>query len=313
MAHTRGRGTPAARTPAPRRRRPTSVGWWPLLFVGPLMAGVAVFYYYPIVANAWTSLTRSNAFGNNPRFVGADNYAALFASGDLGSALGVTVAYTLIVLLGIPAAVVVASLIETPGLRFKNLYRALFFMPYLAMPMAIAQVFRLLFNGDFGLINQGLRAVGVSTPPYWLTTPGFALVAVALVGLWSSIGFNVIIVSAGLKGVPRDLYEAASLDGAGLVRQFFGITVPLLTPSIFFLTVMQTIAGFQLFDALFALMGRNNPALPQTRSLVYLFYHQGFIANDKGTAAAVAMVILVLVAAVSIVQFRGQRRWVHYA
>ncbi|SDY68035.1 carbohydrate ABC transporter permease [Tessaracoccus flavus] len=297
---------------AARRKHPTSVGWWPVLFIGPLLAGVAVFYYYPIVANAWTSLTSSNAFGQNPEFVGVDNYAEVFASGELGSALGNTIGYTLIVLLGIPLAVLASALIALPGLRFAGLYRALFFMPYLAMPMAIAQVFRLVFNGDFGLVNQGLRALGVSTTPYWLTTPGFALLTVALFGLWASIGFNVIILSAGLKGIPVDLYEAASLDGAGPIRQFFSITVPLLTPSIFFLTIIQTINGFQLFDALFALMGWTNPALPQTRSLVYLFYHQGFIVNDKGTAAAVAMVILVLVAGVTLVQFVGQRRWVHY-
>lgn len=295
-----------------RRGHPTSVGWWPVLFVGPLLAGVAVFYYYPIVANAWTSLTRSSAFGRNARFVGAENYEALFASGELGSALTNTVLYTLIVLVGIPISVLVSSLISLPGLRFAGFYRALFFMPYLAMPMAIAQVFRLVFNGDFGLVNQGLRALGVDNTPYWLTTPGFALFTVALFGLWASIGFNVIILSAGLKGIPRELYEAASLDGAGAIRQFFSVTVPLLTPSIFFLTIIQAINGFQLFDALFAMMGWTNPALPQTRSLVYLFYHQGFIVNDKGTAAAVAMVILVLVAAVTLVQFLGQRRWVHY-
>lgn len=296
-----------------RRRHPTGVGAWPVLFVGPLLAGVAVFYYYPIVANAWTSLTRSNAFGLNPRFVGLDNYASLFAGGELGSAVANTLGYTLIVLLGVPLSVAVAAMIESPGLRLASLYRVLFFMPYLAMPMAIAQVFRLVFNGDFGLVNQGLRALGVAETPYWLTTPGFALVAVALFGLWSSIGFNVIICCAGLKGIGRELYEAAALDGAGPIRQFVSVTVPLLTPSIFFLTVMQTIGGFQLFDALFALMGANNPAMPQTRSLVHLFYQQGFVVNDKGVAAAVSMVILVGVAAVTALQFWGQRRWVTYA
>ncbi|WP_332836142.1 sugar ABC transporter permease [Propioniciclava soli] len=296
-----------------RRRGPHRAGAWPWVFIGPLLAGVAVFYYYPIVSNAWTSLTQSGAFGTNQRFVGLDNYAGLVDRGDLGTAVLNTLGYTLIVLLGVPLSVMVAAMIELPGLRFAPLYRALFFMPYLAMPMAIAQVFRLVFNGDFGLVNQGLRALGVNASPYWLTTPGFALVAVALFGLWSSIGFNVIICCAGLKGVPRELYEAASLDGAGPVRQFWAVTVPMLTPSIFFLTVMQTIAGFQLFDALFALMGANNPAMPQTRSLVYLFYQLGFVVNDRGSAAAVAMVILVFVAAVTAVQFWGQRRWVTYA
>lgn len=301
---------PASRRTAQRAAR--SSGWWPLAFVGPLLAGVAVFYYYPIAANAWASLTRSNAFGRAPRFVGLDNYARLAASGELGSALLNTTIYTAVVLLGIPIAVVIASLLAIPGLRFAGFYRALFFMPYLAMPMASAQVFRLLFQGDFGLINQGLRAVGVASPPYWLTTPGYALAAVAAFGLWASIGFNVIVLSAGLTSVPRSLYEAAALDGAGGLRAFWHITVPLLTPSIFFLTIIQSISGFQLFDALFAMMGITNPALPQTRSLVYLFYHQGFVMNDRGAAAAVAMVILAVVAALTAAQFAGQRRWVSY-
>ena len=309
MMSTETTATPERRT---RRRRPTSVGWWPLLFVGPLLAGVAVFYYYPIIANAWRSLTRTGAFGSNATFVGLDNYAELVTRPDLPSALANTLIYTGIVLLGIPLSVVIASMIELPGLRFAGFYRALFFMPYLAMPIAIAQVFRLVFNGDFGLINQGLSALGVSNTPYWLTTPGFALFAIAIFGLWSSIGFNVIILCAGLKGINKELYEAAAIDGAGPIRQFFGVTVPLLTPSIFFLTIITSIGGFQLFDALFAMMGSGNPALPQTRSLVYLFYQQGFIINNKGLAAAIAMVILLLVAIVTFIQFVGQKKWVNY-
>ena len=105
-------------------------------------------------------------------------------------------------------------MIELPGLRGKSLYRTMYFMPYLAMPMAVAQVWKLVYNGNFGLLNQFLRAVGVDNPPYWLVTPGWAMLAVALFGIWGSIGFNVIILSAGLKSIPRELYEAASIDGA---------------------------------------------------------------------------------------------------
>lgn len=295
-----------------RRRGPTHTGLWPLLFIGPLLTGVAIFYYYPIFANAWMSLTKTGAFGQNPQFVGLDNYVAAFTGSELPKALANTLIYTGVVLLGIPISVVVASLIELPGLKFAKLYRALFFMPYLAMPIAISQVFRLVFNGDFGLINQFLRLIGVNDTPYWLTTPGFALFAVAVFGLWSSIGFNVIILSAGLKSINKELYEAASIDGASHTRQFFGVTVPLLTPSIFFLTIMTSISGFQLFDALYAMMGRGNPALPHTRSLVYLFYQQGFTMNDKGAAAATAMIILGLVALVTLIQFIGQKKWVNY-
>ena len=308
----RGASSPAPGAGGRRRRRPTSVGAWPVLFIGPLMAGVAVFYYWPIVKNLVVSLQQRNAFGGSPRWVGLQNYQDVLSSPDLGSAMANTLLYTGVVLLGIPLSVAVAAMIELPGLRGRGLYRTLYFMPYLAMPMAVAQVWKLVYNGNFGLLNQLLRALGVADPPYWLVTPGWALLAVALFGVWGSVGFNVIILSAGLRSIPRELYEAASIDGASAWRQFRSITVPLLSPSIFFLTIMTTIGGFQLFDALFAMIGTNNPAEPRTRSLVYLFYREAFVNSDQGMGAAVAVVIFACVAVVTFVQFLGQRRWVNY-
>ena len=296
----------------PGRRNPTSVGAWPILFVGSLMLGIAVFYYWPIVKNIVSSLQQTDAFGRHAEFVGLQNYSDLFSSPDLSSAMLNTLLYTLSVLLGIPLSVIIASMIELPGLRFKGLYRALYFMPYLAMPMAVAQVWKIVYNGQFGLLNQILRGLGVNDPPYWLVTPGWALAAVALFGLWASIGFNVIILSAGLKSIPREMYEAASIDGASRWRQFRSITVPLLSPSIFFLVIMTSISGFQLFDALYAMIGTGNPAEPKTRSLVSLFYREAFIDNNQGVGAAIAIVIFLLVAFVTFVRFLGQKRWVNY-
>lgn len=302
-----------ATAPAARRRRsPMSVGAWPLLFVGPLLLGVLIFYYHPIIGNLVTSFTTTNAFGGDVEFVGLDNYTELLSRPDLPSALGNTLLYTAIVLLGVPLSVVIASMIELPGLKGKSLYRVLFFMPYLAMPVAIAQVWRIFFNGSFGLLNQALNAIGISDPPYWLSTPGFSMLAVAVFGIWSSIGFNVIILSAGLKGIPRELYEAAELDGASAWRQFRSVTVPLLTPSIFFLTIMQAISGFQLFDALYAMMGQGNPAMNESRSLVYLFYNEAFVLQNKAGGAAIAMFIVVLVGIMTAFQFWAQKKWVHY-
>ncbi len=306
--------SPGSASPKGRRRRgsPTSVGAWPVAFIGLLMLGVAVFFYWPIVKNIITSLQQTNAFGGDPQFVGLDNYKELFSDPDLGRAIGNTLLYTVIVLLGVPLSVAIASMIELPGLRGKSIYRMAYFLPYLAMPMAVAQVWKIVYNGDFGLLNQFLRAIGVHNPPYWIVTPGWAILAVSVFGLWSSIGFNVIILSSGLKNVPRELYEAASIDGATGVRQFRWITVPLLTPSIFFLTIMTTIGGFQLFDALFAMISRGNPAEPKTRSLVSLFYQQAFVNSDQGGGAAIAIVILVFVAIVTVIQFIGQKKWVNY-
>ncbi|WNY33001.1 sugar ABC transporter permease [Curtobacterium flaccumfaciens] len=132
----------------------------------------------------------------------------------------------------------------------------------------------------------------------------------SLVGLWSSLGFSMIILGAGLKDIPPELYEAAELDGASRWRQFRSVTVPLLSPSIFFVVIVTTISSFQLFDLLYAILGSTNPVIPKTMSLVFYFYNAGFIDNDKGFAAAIAMVIFLLIGIVTLVQFRVQRKWV---
>ena len=300
-------------SPSRRRRvNPMSVGAWPLLFIGPLMLGVLIFYYFPIIGNLYTSLTKTNAFGGDQKFVGLDNYSSLFSRPDLPSAMINTLFYTAVVLLAVPLSVVIASLLELPGLKGRAVYRVLFFMPYLAMPVAIVQVWRLFYNGNFGLLNQMLKSIGISDPPYWLSTPGVVMLAVAIFGIWGSIGFNVIILSAGLKAIPKELYEAAQIDGASSWHQFKSITVPLLTPSIFFLTIMQAIGGFQLFDALYAMLGAGNPAANSSRSLVSLFYQEAFVNNNRGVGAAVSILILTLVGVVTAIQFWGQKKWVHY-
>jgi multiple sugar transport system permease protein len=302
----------ASRKGRRRRGSPTSVGSWPVVFIGLLMLGVAVFYYWPIVRNLVTSVQQTNAFGEDSQFVGFDNYTALFQDPSVGRAIVNTLLYTVILLLGVPISVAFSAMIELKGLRLKGLYRTLYFMPYLAMPMAVSQVWKILYNGQFGLINQVLRGLGVSNPPNWLVTPWLALISVSIFGLWCSIGFNVIILSSGLKSVPTELYEAASIDGATGIKQFRWITVPLLTPSIFFLAIMTTINGFQLFDAIYAMIDRGNPVAPQTRSLVTLFYQEAFVDGNQGGGAAIAIVILVMVAIVTIIQFVGQKKWVNY-
>jgi multiple sugar transport system permease protein len=280
------------------------------LFVLPLFAGVVVFYLWPIAQTGYFSFTEWGAFGGST-WVGLENYKTLGSDPDVVTAIRNTLAYTFMILSGVPLAVWLATLLNRPGLRFAGLYKALFFMPYVALPTAIALVWRIIYNGDFGVLNWFLSLFGIEGP-YWTSTPGVALVAVAVLGVWSSLGFNLIILSAGLKNIPAELYEAAQLDGASRTKQFFSVTVPLLTPSIFFVTVITVIHGFQLFDLLFALLGADNPAMGSTQSLVFLFYSEAFVSNNKGYAAAVAMVILLLVGIFTAVQFRLQKKWVNY-
>jgi multiple sugar transport system permease protein len=293
---------------ASRPRRGAGDGAWPWLFVAPLVLGVLVFYIWPIVQTAGSSFTETGPFGGST-FAGIENYVRLLQDPQLYLSLGNTLLYTAIVLLGIPIAVYLASLLNLPGLRFASLYRVLFFLPYVAMPTAVAMVWRVIFNGDFGLLNHALALVGVDGP-YWISTPVFATIAVAVVGLWSSLGFSLIVLAAGLKNIPPELYEASELDGAKRWRQFRDITVPLLSPSVFFVTIVTVISSFQVFDLLYAILGSSNPVLPKSMSLVYFFYREGFVNNDKGYAAAVAMAIFLIIGIVTAVQFRFQRRWV---
>lgn len=283
-------------------------GAWPWLFVLPLVAGIAIFYLWPILQTAYFSFTEWGVFGGST-WIGLDNYSALFTDPRLLSSLGNTLLYTAIVLLGVPIAIGIATLLNTPGLRFATVYRVLYFLPYIAMPTAVAMVWRMMFNGDFGVINWVLSLVGIDGP-YWTSTPGFAVVAVAIVGLWSSLGFSIIVLGAGLKAIPTEYYEAAELDGASPWRKFRSITVPLLSPSIFFVLVITVIASFQVFDLLYAILGSTNPVLPKSMSLVYFFYNEGFVANNKGYAAAIAIVIFAIIGLVTLIQFRLQRRWV---
>lgn len=283
-------------------------GWWPVLFVAPLLVGVAVFYLWPIVQTFWFSFTTFGVFGGQT-FSGIANYAQLLGDPVFYQSLVNTLIYTAIVLLGVPLAVWLAALLNTPGLRFASFYRVLFFLPYVAMPTAVALVWRLMYNGDYGIINWVLSLVGVRGP-YWVSEPGFAIVAVSLVGLWSSIGFSMIVLAAGLKAIPPELYEAAELDGASPSRRFRSVTVPLLSPTIFFVVIVTVISSFQLFDLLYAIMGPRNPAMPSSMSLVFYFYQAGFVDNQQGYAAAIAIAIFVLIGLVTLLQFRLQRRWV---
>ncbi|WP_295118934.1 carbohydrate ABC transporter permease [uncultured Leifsonia sp.] len=308
---SRGENAPQPRrgTRFSRGERLRKDGWWALLFVGPLLFGVLVFYIWPIFRNAYFSFTTWGAFGG-ATWSGLSNYQQMLADPEFWRAILNTLIYVGILLLGIPLAVLFAALINRPGLKFAAAYRTAFFLPYVAMPAAISMVWRIIFNGDFGVINYTLSLVGIHGPN-WLSTEWFALFAVGVVGVWISLGFNLIVLSAGMRSIPPEMYEASSIDGATRTRQFFSITVPLLSPSIFFVSVITVITGFQLFDLLYALMGTGNPAINQTQSLVYLFFaHQQ--TGDNGYAAAVGVAILVLVGAFTMLQFRMQKRWVNY-
>ncbi|WP_049558339.1 carbohydrate ABC transporter permease [Nonomuraea sp. SBT364] len=283
---------------------------WGYLLIAPMALGLAVFYLWPIAQTLYLSFTESGVFGGHT-WVGTANFTDLLGDEEMLGALGNTVLYAVLVLAGVPVAIVVAALLNVPGLRGMSVYRTLYFLPVVTMPAAIGLTWRYLFNGDFGAINYLLGKLGIDGP-YWVGDPDFAIYAIAIVGVWSSVGYNAVLFLAGLQGIPRQYYEAASMDGAGRLRQFFRITLPLLTPTTFFVIVITMINALQVFDLVYLMIDTTSPALNGSRTIVYLFFEKGFVQNQRGLAAAIAVVLLGLILVLTAVQFRLQKRWVHY-
>jgi multiple sugar transport system permease protein len=283
---------------------------WGYVMIAPIAVGLTIFYLYPIGRTLYLSFTEWGAFGGQ-EWIGLGNYQGLADDSEVLDALVNTFFYSFIVLLGIPLSIVVATLLNARGLRGVSLYRTIYFIPVVTMPVAVAIVWKWIYNGDFGVLNYLLSLVGVNGTS-WLTNPGTALFAVSVVGIWTTLGYNVVILLAGLQDIPGHYYEAAALDGAGPVRQFFSVTLPLLSPSIFFVTVLTLIQALQVFDLIFVMIEPTNPALPATRSVVYLFYQEAFVKNNGGYAAAIVMALLLIILLMTTAQFRLQRRWVHY-
>ena len=301
----------ARRAPgAARRRTRMTEARWALVMLAPTALGLGVFYLWPVVQTLYYSFTEWTAFGSH-HWAGLTNYRRLMHDPELGGALRHTVVYSALVLLGVPLAIVLAALLNQPRMRGRSLYRVLYFLPVVTMPVAAAMMWRLLYNGDFGLINAALKPVGIHGLS-WTSDARVALYALVVVGIWQVLGYNLVILLGGLQAIPRELYEAAALDGAGPVRTFLRITVPLLSPSVFFVSVISVITTLQMFDLVYAMIGAANPALPNTRTIVYLFYTDGFVQGDRGYASAIVFLLLAIILALTAVQFRLQRRWVHY-
>ncbi|HSU65444.1 MAG TPA: sugar ABC transporter permease [Tepidisphaeraceae bacterium] len=299
---------------AHRVRRRSSEGTplpWVLLFLGPMALGLLVFYIGPVLVTFYYSFTEWGVFGG-VTWVGLANYAQVFTSPEVGRALLNTVIYTAIVLLSIPVALLIATLLSRRSLRFVSVYRLLFFLPVITMPVAIGWLWKLILNGDFGILNQALAAVGIQGPT-WLSDPRTALISISIVGVWASLGYPIILFVAALQGVPPELHEAAALDGAGAVRRFFSVTLPAVSPTVFFVSVLTTIGALQMFDLIYVMIGKSSPVIPQTETVIYLFYKTAFIDNNKGLASAIVFGLMVIIMLLTLLQFRLQRRWVHYA
>jgi multiple sugar transport system permease protein len=288
-------------------RRETVAGY---LFLLPNVIGFIVFTAFAVVASAAISLTSWDLL-SDPEFVGVQNYIDLLTNDPLfRTVLWNTFYFTVV---SVPASTAIAlglALMFNTGLRAIPLFRAAYFLPVITATVVVALIWRWFYNPDFGILNYVLYELGVDTPPNWLASRTWAMPSVIILSVWKQVGYNMVIFLAGLQAIPTTLYEAASIDGAGRWERFRNITLPLLTPTTFFVLVISIIGSLQVFDAVLVLTD-GGPA-NATRTIVFHIWEQAFVFLEMGYAAAVAWILFILVFLVTILQWKLQKRWVHY-
>jgi len=280
---------------------------WGWLFIFPTMLGLIILNIIPIFQTIYQSFFKTGDFGRGNIFIGMENYIKMFGDAEVWQSVINTFKYAIVeVPFSIAIALVLAVLLNRKMMGVSA-YRTIFFLPMVAAPAAIAMVWRWLFNSEFGLLNH-IFGSNIN----WISDPAIAVFAIAVIGIWSIIGYNMVLFLAGLQEIPRDYYEAASIDGATGINQFFNITVPLLSPTIFFVTITRVIGGLQVFDLIFMVMDKNNPALYKTQSIVYLFYQNSFVENNKGYGSTIVVLLIAIIMVVTVFQMIAQKKWVYY-
>jgi ABC-type sugar transport system permease subunit len=280
-----------------------------LLYLAPSLVVFTVFVFVPLARGVYLSLFHTNPVGNPTTFAGLDQYLDLFSSPAFRSSL---VATFLFALYSVPPAIVLGLLLAVLAnrrLRGINVFRTLLSSTIAVSSAVGALMWLLLFNPSLGLLNYLLTLVHVQGPQ-WLTDPTRAILAVSMTTIWLMLGFNIIVLLAGLQGIPEELYESAKIDGAIGARTFWHITVPLVSPSLFFLLIVDTITVTQSFTQIH-LLTRGGP-VDTTRALVYSVYLDGFVNFQFGYAQAQAFVLFLLILVLTLVQFRLVERRVHY-
>ncbi len=291
------------------RRREAAVG---LLFAAPEACGILLLGVFPLLFSLYISFCKWNLIGgiSSLKFAGLANYAEMFHDDLFYVALKNNLIFSLAV---VPAGLVIAlvlSVLIHDKVYGKDFFKAALFIPYVSTTVAIAAVWGALFHPSLGPINQTLKHLGVEHPPKWLADPHYALFAIIIIVIWANLGYKIIIYLAGLGNISVELYEAARMDGAGQVQQFWRITVPLLGPTIFFLSITTLIASFKVFDLVrFLTDGGPNYS---TNVLVYYLYEQGFVNFRMGYASALSWALFVIVGVLTAITWAVQHRKVHY-
>lgn len=280
-------------------------------FILPMLLLTLTLVVIPIIISGVISFTNWNFIEgiSGLHFTGPDNYIRLFQDEAFLRSLRNNIVMIAVVPVSMFIAMILAVLIDK-ATYFKDFFKVIYFMPFISSFVAIALLWRVLFHPNNGPINGFLRAIGVDNPPLWLADPNYALLAVMIIMVWTTLGFNMVIYLAGLQNISKDIYEAAEVDGASPVRQFFNITLPMLSPTTFFLLITGIVGSFKVFD-LVMILTNGGPA-GSTSVIVFYLYEAAFVNLESGYASAMGIVLLILILLLTLIQWIGQKKWVNY-
>jgi multiple sugar transport system permease protein len=271
--------------------------------------GMIIFVAGPIIASMVLAFCDWDLI-QAPKFVGLDNFAQMFSDGRFKTSLFNTFYYTFFAVpLGIIGSIMVALLMNQKW-KSVRLLRTIYYLPSVTAGVASSIIWMWLLNPDFGLINYGLNLLGIKGP-LWMADSAWAKPALIIMSLWG-VGGNMIIYLAGLQGIPRQLYEAAEIDGAGMWAKFRYVTLPMLTPVIFFNLIMSVVWSFQVFTQVYVMTGGQGGPADSTLVLVLYIYQQAFKFHHMGYASALAWVLFIIIMLFTAAQFRVAGGWVHY-
>lgn len=279
-------------------------------FVIPNFIGYAIFIFLPVCFSFVLSVMKWDGSDAPMEFVGLDNFAKLIHDSTFIISLKNTVWYAVFTVpLTLVAALAIAILLNSK-IRGIVAYRTAFFFPYVASLVAVGAVWNMLFQPEFGPVNEMLRFFGVENPPKWCASTDWAMWVIIIVSVWKYMGYYMVVYLAALQGISQDLYEAASIDGATGWKKIRYITIPMLTPTTFFVVIMLTIQCFKVFDLIYVMTG-GGPGR-STNVLVNHIYNAAFIDYKFGYASASAMVLFVIVLVITLIQMRGEKKFTDF-
>ena len=279
---------------------------WGYLMVAPTIIGLIVLNIVPFFQTIYMSFSKSKAFGAY-QFCGLENYVEMFKSPEFWKATWNSIYFCILTVpIGVFLALLVAVLLNAK-IKGKTAFRAIYFLPMVVAPAAVAMVWKWIFNTEYGILNS-LLGKNIR----WLTDPKIVLVTCAIVAIWSAIGYDAVLLLSGIQNISRTLYEAADLDGASKVQQFFHITLPMVSPTLFVVLIMRLMSSLKVYDLIYMMVEQSNPALTSAQSLMYLFYRESFVAGNKSYASAIVIWTVLLIGIVTVFQFIGQKKWVNY-